>query len=281
MAPRKNNLVSPFIKWVGGKRQLLADIEALLPKDIAKRVYCEPFIGGGAVLFSLQPKKKAIINDFNNELIDTYLVIKEEVEELIQDLKKHVNEADYFYDMRALDRSSDYALLTRVERASRLIYLNKTCYNGLYRVNSSGEFNTPFGKYKSPNIVNEPVLRAVSNYLNKSNVEINCGDYETVLRGLPKNSFVYLDPPYHPLSTTSSFTGYIQGGWREEDQLRLRDNCRELNKRGIKFMLSNSASDFIREIYDGFKIHTVQATRALNSVAAKRGPIDEYIITNY
>lgn len=281
MAPRKNSLVSPFIKWVGGKRQLLAEIEALLPKDFSKRIYCEPFIGGGAVLFSLQPKKKAIINDFNDELIDTYLVVKEEVDSLIKDLERHKNEEEYFYDQRALDRQPEYSGLSRVARASRLIYLNKTCYNGLYRVNSSGEFNTPFGRYKSPNIVNAPVLRAVSNYLNKADVEINCGDYETILKELPKNSFVYLDPPYHPLSTTSSFTGYVRGGWQEDDQIRLRDNCRELDKRGIKFMLSNSACSFIRDIYSEFTIHTVQAKRALNSVAAKRGPVDEYIITNY
>ena len=173
---RTNKLVVPFVKWVGGKRQILSEIEKYLPSKFA--TYYEPFIGGGALLFHIQPKN-AIINDFNAELINLYTVIKENPLELIADLKKHKNEADYFYEIRSLDRDREkFSALTNIERASRIIFLNKTCYNGLFRVNSSGEFNTPFGRYKNPNIVNEITIKAVSLYLNNSNVLIMNGDFE-------------------------------------------------------------------------------------------------------
>ncbi len=206
---QKNKLVAPFLKWVGGKRQIMSSIVELLPKNIGAYNYVEPFIGGGAVLFHLQPKK-AVINDFNEELINVYEVIKTNLEELITDLKKHENEAEYFYTIRSLDRTDEFGTLTKVERASRIIYLNKTCFNGLYRVNNSGEFNAPFGRYKNPNIVNEPTLKAVNKYLNTNNIKLNSGDYEKTLQNLEINSFVYLDPPYHPLSEGSSFTGYYK-----------------------------------------------------------------------
>lgn len=151
----------------------------------------------------------------------------------------------------------------------------------MYRVNNAGEFNSPFGKYRNPNIVNEPVIRAVSKYLNSPQIQISNGDYELILRDIPTNSFVYLDPPYHPISESSNFTGYVQGGWNEGDQLRLRDICNRLNDNGIKFVLSNSASDFIREIYSDYNIHIVQANRAVNSNPSKRGQVDEFLIRNY
>ena len=164
----KNKLVAPVVKWVGGKRQLLDEITPLLPKRITS--YCEPFLGGGAVLFSIQPSK-AIVNDLNADLITVYEVIRDDAEALIESLKKHENTAEYFYALRDIDRDKvSYQSLSKVERASRLIYLNKTCFNGLFRVNSSGEFNSPFGHYKNPNIVNEPVLRAVSKYFKESNI---------------------------------------------------------------------------------------------------------------
>src|SRR5690606_28417507 len=178
-----------------------------LPKDIRKLRYFEPFIGGGAVLFHLQPQN-AVINDFNEELINVYNVIKTNPDALIADLKKHENTADYFYQIRSLDRTDGFKDLTAVQRASRVIYLNKTCFNGLYRVNNAGAFNVPFGRYKNPNIVNEPVLKAVNKYLNSNNVILRNGDYSDILTEVNGNSFVYLDPPYHPISENSNFTGY-------------------------------------------------------------------------
>lgn len=276
----KNRLVLPFLKWVGGKRQLMPEIRKMLPRGVANRPYYEPFIGGGALFFDLQPKR-AIINDYNEELINVYTVIRDNPNELIEDLRKHENTAEYFYKIRAVDRQPLFAHLSKIQRASRIIYLNKTCYNGLYRVNNAGEFNSPFGKYKNPNIVNEPVIKAVSKYLNSPQIQISNGDYELILRDIPINSFVYLDPPYHPISESSNFTGYVQGGWNDGDQLRLRDVCNRLNDNGIKFLLSNSASDFIRDIYSGYNIHVVQANRAVNSNSSKRGQVDEFLICNY
>ncbi len=275
-----NKLVMPFLKWVGGKRQIMTSIVDLMPKDIANYTYVEPFIGGGAVFFHLQPKT-AIINDFNDELINVYRVIKENLEELILDLKRHKNEADYFYELRSLDRSDGFKELSPIERASRVIFLNKTFYNGLYRVNNSGEFNAPFGRYVNPNIVNEPTLKAVSKYLNSNQVEIKSGDYSDILNAINKKSFVYLDPPYHPLTEGSNFTGYIQGGWNMYDQVNLKLACDDLNKKNIKFLLSNSASDFIIDLYRDYKIDFVKANRSINSIGSNRGEVDEVLIRNY
>jgi DNA adenine methylase len=275
-----NNIISPFLKWVGGKRQIMPSIVSLLPENIAEYRYVEPFVGCGAVLFHLQPKT-AVINDFNAELINVYEVIKNNLDELVADLKKHQNESGYFYEIRSWDRSEDFKRLTNVQRASRIIYLNKTCFNGLYRVNSAGAFNVPFGKYKSPNIVNEPTLKAVSEYLNANNIIISCRDYEEILKELDKKSFVYLDPPYHPISESSNFTGYVQGGWDMNDQIRLREACDELTRKGIKFLLSNSAAPFIKEQYKNYTIQIVKANRAVNSNGAERGEIDELLIRNY
>lgn len=277
---KTNKLISPFLKWVGGKRQLMPTIVAHLPNNIQSLNYIEPFIGGGAVLFHLQPKK-AIINDFNIELINTYEVIKNNVDELIIDLKKHENESVYFYNLRSLDRTIEFQNLTLVQRASRIIYLNKTCFNGLYRVNNAGEFNAPFGRYKNPNIVNEPTLKAVSKYLNSNEITIQKGDYSKILDQADKNSFVYLDPPYHPLSESSNFTGYIQGGWGEKEQIDLKNACDKLNKKGVKFLLSNSSANFIKDLYKDYNISIVKANRSINSNGADRGEIDEVLIKNY
>lgn len=276
----KNKLISPFLKWVGGKRQIIPVMKDYLPKNISSLTYCEPFVGGGAFLFYIQPKK-AIINDYNAELINVYRVIRDHVDELIENLKLHENKAEYFYQIRSIDRNPLFCNLTDIEKASRIIYLNKTCFNGLYRVNNAGEFNAPFGRYKNPNIINEPTLRAVNRYLNSTNIEILNGDYLNVLQRIPVNSFVYLDPPYHPVSETANFTGYIQGGWTERDQIRLKNACDQLTGRGIKFLLSNSSADFIKELYDGYIVNTVKAARCINSDADKRGQIDEFLIKNY
>ncbi len=274
----KNKLVTPFLKWVGGKRQIMPTIDQHLPKGI--KHYIEPFIGGGAVFFHLQPKK-AILNDFNSELINVYRVIKDDVEGLLVDLVKHKNESAYFYEIRGMDRTKEFENLTDVERASRVIYLNKTCFNGLYRVNSSGEFNSPFGRYKNPNILNEPILRAVSYYLNENDIQLRNSDYDEILREADKRSFVYLDPPYHPVSESSNFTGYVQGGWDVNDQIRLREACDQLDKKGVKFLQSNSSSDFIREQYKSYKVHVIKANRSVNSDGEKRGEVEEVLIKNY
>jgi DNA adenine methylase len=274
-----NKLVMPAVKWVGGKRQLLDAIISLVPTYISS--YCEPFLGGGAVLFTLQPRN-IIINDLNKELINIYVVIKDNIDDLILDLKKHKNTPEYFYSVRDWDRNKSlYQNLSPVQRASRIIYLNKTCYNGLFRVNSFGEFNTPFGYYRNPNIVNEPVLRAVHSYFQSSNVFLSCQDYTLVLDDLPKDTFVYLDPPYDPVSTTANFTEYNKGGFGKEAQIRLKEYCDYLTLRNIKFLLSNSSTEFIRKLYDDYYITTVQAKRSVNSVGSKRGKIDEVLIRNY
>lgn len=275
----KNKLVVPVVKWVGGKRQLLSEITPLMPKRMT--LYCEPFLGGGAVLFSRQPSK-AIVNDINRDLISVYEVIRDEPELLIQSLKKHENTAEYFYLIRDLDRDKEaYQKLPKVEKASRLIFLNKTCFNGLFRVNSSGEFNSPFGHYKNPNIVNEPVLKAVSKYLNSNDVEFYSEDFAKTIERIPRGGFVYLDPPYDPISDTSNFTGYNQGKFDRQEQLRLKQCCDELTSRGVKFLLSNSATPFIIDLYKSYEIQTVKAKRAINSDASKRGAIEEVLIRNY
>lgn len=276
---KKNQLVAPVLKWVGGKRQLIDTLTPLLPKGIT--TYCEPFVGGGALLFNLQPNC-AYINDINAELICVYTVIKDNVEALIAALKEYKNESDYFYSVRDWDRDREkYTALSDIDKAARIIYLNKTCYNGLFRVNNSGEFNSPFGNYRNPNIVNAPTLRAVSSYLNSATVHLSATDYEQVLATLPKETFVYLDPPYYPVSDTASFTGYVKGGFSRDDQIRLRKCCDTLTERGLKFMLSNSATDFIREEYSSYNITTVHAKRAVNSDPSKRGEVDEVVVRNY
>ena len=274
-----NKLVAPVVKWVGGKRQLLPKLEKYIPK--AFTTYYEPFLGGGAVLFNIQPQK-AIVNDINEELIRLYTVIRDNADELIEDLKKHKNESDYYYKLRELDRKTDiYSKLTNVERASRIHYLNKTCFNGLFRVNMSGQFNSPFGSYKNPNIVNEVNIRAVSKYLNEAKIELRCCDYEESLKGIKKGAFVYFDPPYDPISDSSSFTGYAKGGFDKDEQIRLKVLCDKLNTKGIKFLLSNSSTDFIIDLYKDYIIEIIQAKRSINSKGDERGEVDEVLVRNY
>ncbi|EOU1737756.1 DNA adenine methylase [Clostridium perfringens] len=279
MKKNKIILAAPVLKWVGGKRQLMSEIEKVLPKTYT--TYYEPFIGGGAVLFELQPKK-AVINDVNGELINLYNVIKDDVELLIEDLKKHENTPEYFYSIRELDRKKDkYENLSNIEKASRIVYLNKTCFNGLFRVNKAGEFNSPFGKYKNPNIVDEVTLRAVSKYFNKADIKILNGDFEASLKGIRKGAFVYLDPPYDPVSNSANFTGYDKGGFNRDEQIRLKKLCDKLDKKGVKFLLSNSATDFIKDLYKDYNIKIVKAKRAINSNGNARGEVDEVLVRNY
>ena len=275
----KNLLLSPILKWVGGKRQLLSEIIPLIDESCDN--YVEPFIGGGAVLFRLQPKK-AIINDYNTELINVYRTVRDDLNGLLALLKEHekYNSSDYYYEVRALDRTPDFDKMSNLERAARIIYLNKTCYNGLYRVNSLGQFNSPYGKYKNPNIVNEVVLRAISKYLNGNEISIRSGDYKDVLNDIEKNSFVYLDPPYMPISSSSSFTGYTEGGFGYDKQVELKEECDKLNSKGVHFLQSNSDCEEIRELYKAYRIKVVKAKRAINSDAKKRGQINEVLIYN-
>lgn len=273
-----DNLVSPILKWVGGKRQLLPEIRKYLPEKIT--TYYEPFVGGGAVLFDILPQK-AIVNDLNSELINLYQVVKDDVEALIIDLSKHVNEADYFYKLRSLDREPEFAQLSSVERASRIFYLNKTCYNGLFRVNQAGEFNTPFGRYKNPNFNNPILLRAVSEYFNKSNIEFRNTDFENAVKGIRKGAFVYFDPPYDPVSDSANFTGYAKDGFDRNEQIRLKRLCDKLDARGIKFLLSNASTEFIHELYKDYKIEVIKAKRAINSKGDARGEVNEVLVRNY
>ncbi|BAH07087.1 DNA adenine methylase [Clostridium kluyveri] len=274
-----DKLVEPVVKWAGGKRQLLPELKKYIPKNIS--TYYEPFLGGAAVLFDIQPKK-AVVSDINEELINLYMAIRDNVDELIEDLKKHKNTPDYFYKIRGLDReTSIYSKLTKVERASRIHYLNKTCYNGLFRVNMAGQFNSPFGNYKNPNITNEITIRAVSKYLNEANIKLKYCDYEETLKSIRKGAFVYFDPPYDPVSNSSNFTGYAKGGFNRDEQWRLRNVCDKLNSKGIKFLLSNSSTDFILDLYKDYNTKIIQAKRFINSNGNKRGEIDEVLVRNY
>lgn len=271
--------VAPIVKWAGGKRQLLGQLQQFFPSNITS--YCEPFLGGGAVLFHLQPKI-AYVNDLNKELIDMYKCVRDHPDELISELHTHPNDAEHFYAVREWDRNQEaYDGLSEVKRAARMLFLNKTCYNGLYRVNSTGKFNTPFGRYVNPDIVNEEGLRAVSHYLNTATVEFYSEDYSSVLDSIPEGTFVYLDPPYDPVSTTSNFTSYVKGGFGQEEQKRLKECCDKLSERGILFMLSNSSTEFIRNLYKDYNIDIVRAKRNINSDGAGRMHVDEVVIRNY
>ncbi len=266
----------PFLKWAGGKRQLLPQMEEHFPKYCNR--YIEPFIGGGAVFFHLLPEN-SIVSDNNPDLINCYKVIKQDVEGLIKSLKKHRYEKNYYYEIRALDRDvKNFADLSDVEKASRSIYLNKTGYNGLYRVNSKGLFNVPFGRHKNPKICDETNLRNVSQALKK--VEIFRGSFEICLDFAEKDDFIYFDPPYFPLSDTALFTSYTKNSFDKSSQIKLFEVFKELNMRGCNLMLSNSYSEFILDLYKDFKIITLKAKRNINSNSQKRGLIKEALILN-
>lgn len=272
-------MCKPIIKWVGGKRQLLCDLKRLMPKKYNR--YFEPFIGGGALFFELRPKN-AYISDYNTELTNLYITVRDNPDELIADLCKHKNESEYYYQIRAIDRDKKrFSKLNEVQRASRFIFLNKTGFNGLYRVNSRGECNVPFGRYKNPKYCDSENIMACSKLL--KNTEIKNGDFDAIREHVKKGDFVYFDPPYVPLNATSSFTGYTDKGFDEDMQLRLRELCDYIDSIGGYFMLSNSSAKYVYELYDvqGYTIHEVKASRSINSDATKRGKITEVIVTNY
>jgi len=281
---KNNPLIKPYLKWAGGKRQLLADIVKYLPQNINSYTYYEPFLGAGALFFELQPQK-AVINDFNEQLILSYNVIKDEVDELVVLLKEYQNKniEEYYYEIRNMDRNTEiFNKLTNVEKTARLIFLNKTCFNGLYRVNSQGLFNVPYGKYKNPAICEEIVLRQISSYLNDKDIKILNNDFEYAVSTADKKSFVYFDPPYHSPDKTN-FTGYQAGGFDDDKQERLRNVMIKMTNRGVKCLLSNSDTEYIRELYkhEQFEVISVQAKRAINSDSAGRGVVNEVLIKNW
>ena len=266
----------PFLKWAGGKGRLLAQYEPFLPK--ACETYYEPFLGGGAVFFYMvQRFERACLADINPELVNVYRCVRSRVNELIELLAWHKQHhgQDYYYNLR-----QQHHLTCPVERAARLIYLNKTCYNGLYRENSQGQFNVPMGKYKKPAICDPALLRSAAVALESADIVER--SFETILDWpLSRHDFIYFDPPYHPISVTSSFTRYNRYGFSAEDQERLAGVFRELARRGVRVMLSNSDCGFIRGLYNGFSMHSIQAARAINSKSGRRGKISELLVTSY
>lgn len=267
-------IAKPILKWAGGKNALIKQVAPHFPQPDAYHRYFEPFVGGGAVFFHLHPAHSYLF-DLNADLIELYTLVRDDVESVIDALTPHINERDYFNEIRALDPVT----LTPAGRAARFIFLNRTCYNGLYRVNSRGQFNVPFGKYKNPNIRDADGLRIASNALKRVHLEV--ADFETSLANCTKGDFIYFDPPYAPLSATSSFISYTKVGFDAADQKRLADLYRALDDRGCLLMLSNSSAPLVYELYDGFAIHEISARRAINSKADGRGLITELLVTNF
>jgi DNA adenine methylase len=262
----------PFLKWAGGKGKLIQQYIPYFPKKF--KTYYEPFLGGAAVFFYLNPPS-ATLTDINAELVNAYRCVRDNVEELILNLEAHQLRhcRDYYYEVRQSPG------VTNIEKAARLIYLNKTCFNGLYRENSKGAFNVPIGKYKNPKICNPALLRSVSAAL--QNAQINVRPFEDILEYASScDDFVYFDPPYHPISPTSNFTAYSRYSFTQDDQIRLKYVFAELAERGVNVMLSNSDCKFIRELYRDFKINSIIAPRLINSDARKRGKITEVLITS-
>lgn len=270
----------PFTKWTGGKRQLLSVIKSLMPESYNR--YFEPFVGGGALFFELAPKD-AIINDFNSELINCYQQIKDNPSELIKLLSKHKesNSKEYYLNLRSADRDSRIEKMNNVERAARIMYMLRVNFNGLYRVNSKNQFNVPYGRYKNPQIVDSDLIVSISQYLNENIIHILNGDFEEAVKDVGAGDFVYFDPPYIPLSETSSFTSYTHEGFSYEDHVRLRDTFKKLDEKGAYVMLSNSSSPLVEELYKDYNIHKVSATRTNGAKSSSRGKIDEIIVTNY
>lgn len=300
MKNSKMTKAKPFVKWVGGKGQLLSQLEALLPTDFGIKpdlVYIEPFVGGGAMLFHVMQKypniKKAIINDINEDLIICYKVVRDFPEALIDYLH---NIQDYYYSFHDDSKRKEFFLecrdkfnaksLGNIENASLFIFLNRTCFNGLYRVNKSGKFNVPFGRYSSPIICDADTIRSDSEILKR--VEILNGDFESTYEKIGKETFFYFDPPYRPLNSTSCFNGYAKEGFNDEDQIRLKRFCDKLNREKIQFLLSNSDgfmndenNKFFDDLFVEYNINRVWASRSINSVGSKRGKLTEIAVENY
>jgi len=268
----------PFLKWAGGKTQLLPEIIKHVPDNIDR--YCEPFLGGGAVFFELVNRKlikEAILSDINWELIHTWTAVQASIDKVIVELKKKKNDKDFYYE----ERSKNYTMMKHEEAAARMLYLNKTCFNGLYRVNKKGKFNVPFGKYKNPNFCNEELLQNASKCLRENNVTIFCNDFENIENWVTPESFTYIDPPYIPLSTTANFTSYTSGGFSLKHQEALAALMFRFKKRGIKALLSNSDCETTRILYNGLNIFTVEAKRRINRDGTKRGKVTELLVRTW
>ena len=291
----------PFLKWAGGKGQLLSQLSGHLPKQICEEpfTYIEPFVGGGAMLFYMLQHfgniRKTVVNDVNEDLILTYRIIKDDVEALIIMLDRlekdylaitdQIGRSQLFYEVR---EHYNQHIGDGIERASQLIFLNKTCFNGLYRVNRRGQFNVPFGKYANPTICNAKLLRVDSQLLQSAKVEICQGDYAQTLQHVDGHSFVYLDPPYRPLDATSSFTAYAKGDFNDDDQRALAAFCHQLSDAGCYWMQSNAdcsaknpEDTFFEDLYADYRIERVYASRFINANPEKRGKLTELLIKNY
>ena len=270
------SIAAPFLKWAGGKSQLLSEIVPRLPRRI--KTYYEPFIGGGAVFFALANERRfqhAVIADANAELVEVYTVVRNQVESLIEvlhDHSAHATDSDYFYEVRAWDLADKNA----VERAARIIFLNKTCFNGLYRVNKKGRFNVPFGRYAKPRVLNAEVLRAASVALRQATIVD--GDFENTTAKAGRGDAVYFDPPYVPVSESASFNSYHRSAFGPAEQERLRSTFERCERRGALALMSNSDCPYTRELYEGLDVQTVRASRAINSVGSKRGRINELLV---
>lgn len=275
---------TPFVKWAGGKAQLLSQFEPYFPTHFGR--YVEPFAGGGAVYFHLYRQgrlggKQVVLIDRLEELVNCYRVIQTRVGELVGELRRHEPhklDEGYYYEVRGWDRQPGYELRSDVDRAARFLFLNRTCYNGLYRVNQQGQFNVPFGRYQNPTICDEDNLRAANQALH--GVTLLMGDFSRCLQVAEAGDFIYLDPPYHPLSDTASFTSYTASDFGTQDQQRLASAFRELDERGCQLMLSNSCTDLIRELYDGYQQVEVRAIRAISCKGSERGAIPELLVMN-
>ncbi len=271
----------PFVKWAGGKRQILDKLKSHIPEEF--NTYFEPFVGGGALLFDLAPKN-AVINDSNEELINVFNVLcnDKKYSKMCRYLNKFERKHDeeFYYEIRNIDRNSKkFNKLNDSKRAARTIYLNKACFNGLYRVNSKGEFNVPFGKKTKVNTYDGENLLNVHSYLTLNNISILCTDFEDAVSTAKEGDFVYFDPPYD--SDTSTFNSYTEDGFNKDEQRRLAKVFEELDKKGVKVMLSNHNTILIKELYKDYNFHVIEAKRSINSNGKKRGKVEEVIITNY
>ena len=273
----------PFVKWAGGKRQLLAELEKNFPKQFG--TYFEPFLGGGAVLFDLLTKKpnlKCSVSDLNSDLVLAYVTIRDKLGRLIESLENHSknyhkDSTGYYYEVRKQEPKS------QIEKVSRLLFLNKTCFNGLYRVNSKGKFNVPLGRYTNPNIMNRENLTTVSKFLQSDKIKISCQDFESILKDTKKGDFVYFDPPYQPVSDTANFTSYTHRDFTEDDLQRLADLAHQLNSKGCYVLLSNSNTKIVKKLFSfkKWKVKEIAVNRAINSNSQKRTGHKEVLIKNY
>ncbi len=274
--------IKPFVKWAGGKTQLLNKLKELMPKQYNK--YYEPFLGGGALLFNLTPQR-AVVSDYNKELIAAYLSFtnKDDFKIMTEEILKHEknHSEDYYYEVREMDRDEKYSKLSHPLKAARLIYLNKACFNGLYRVNSKGYFNVPSGKKQIVRAYQPELFNDIHEYLINNDISILNGDFEEVVSTAKKGDFVYFDPPYDTFEEQNNFTTYTKNSFGKEEQTRLSNVFKNLSKKGVYVMLSNHNTNFIRELYKEFNVVIVNARRMINSKGNNRGAVEEVIIRNY